>query len=97
MSSATDQKRLTAYFVGRVQGVGFRYTVERLSRSFDITGFVRNEHDGSVTVLAEGQHSVLNRFLQAIKTSQLGRNIKAVTLRWDEPSEEFEHFSVTYR
>ena len=34
-------------FHGRVQGVGFRYTAKYLARSMNLTGWVKNEYDGS--------------------------------------------------
>ena len=39
---------------GRVQGVGFRWFVEREARTLSISGWVRNNVDGSVEVLAMG-------------------------------------------
>ena len=46
---------------GRVQGVGFRAFVVRAARSFDLAGGVRNEADGDVTVIAEGEEAALER------------------------------------
>ena len=37
-------------FYGRVQGVGFRYTAKYLAQSLELTGWVRNEYDGTVTM-----------------------------------------------
>jgi acylphosphatase len=57
MASADTQSRLLARcFVvrGRVQGVGFRWFVEREAHLLQIAGWVRNNHDGSVEVLAMG-------------------------------------------
>ena len=39
---------------GRVQGVGFRYYMEYKARQFNITGWVRNRHDGSVEAMIQG-------------------------------------------
>ena len=44
---------------GRVQGVGYRYFVQREADARGITGFVRNLPDGSVEVVAEADESVL--------------------------------------
>ena len=41
-------------FTGRVQGVGFRYKVCYIARHHGMTGFARNEYDGSVTVEVQG-------------------------------------------
>ena len=41
-------------FSGRVQGVGFRFTTHRMARRHGLTGFVRNQPDGTVEMLAQG-------------------------------------------
>ena len=43
-----------AYYSGRVQGVGFRFTAQHVAEGFAVAGFVRNQPDGTVEVLAEG-------------------------------------------
>ena len=42
-------------FYGRVQGVGFRYKLRHLAASYGVTGWVRNEYDGSVNAQMQGQ------------------------------------------
>lgn len=44
---------------GRVQGVGFRWFVEREAQMLGLAGWVRNNHDGSVEVLAQGTRDQL--------------------------------------
>ncbi|MGB8013950.1 MAG: acylphosphatase [Terriglobales bacterium] len=62
MVSTNDQSRTQArrFFVrGRVQGVGFRWFVEREAHILQIAGWVRNNPDGSVEVLAMGTRDQL--------------------------------------
>lgn len=59
-------ERRRIYFSGRVQGVGFRYTTERLAKDYEITGYVRNLPDGRVELIVEGEWSVISDFLSAI-------------------------------
>ena len=44
---------------GHVQGVNFRRDTERVARRLGLTGFVRNEPDGSVTIEADGDSQAL--------------------------------------
>lgn len=61
----TDQrKHLNILVRGRVQGVGFRYTVLKVAQSYGILGFVRNEPDGSVYMEVEGSDFNLEKFLE---------------------------------
>jgi acylphosphatase len=58
----TDQRtNLARRFVvrGRVQGVGFRWFVEREAHILGIAGWVRNNHDGTVEVYAQGTREQL--------------------------------------
>ena len=50
----SDFKRYKIRAYGRVQGVGFRWFVKRLAEANRLTGFARNEWDGSVTVELQG-------------------------------------------
>lgn len=69
--------RLQARFSGRVQGVGFRATAVECARGLPITGFVRNEPDGSVLMEAQGIEPDLNLLLARIADS-MSRNITNV-------------------
>ena len=91
-----NEKRLTVYFRGRVQGVGFRYTTERISRQFPVTGFVRNLQDGRVEIVAEGVEASLGEFLNAIQTSFLATHIEDLETRWTEPKKIFKRFEIKH-
>lgn len=55
-------------FSGLVQGVGFRWEAKMLAGQLGLTGWVRNEYDGTVTVEAEGRAAELDGFLRAIRS-----------------------------
>ena len=58
-----DQKMLyKIHVIGRVQGVGFRWSAATEARSRGITGYVKNLSDGSVYIEAEGSKEQLNAF-----------------------------------
>lgn len=60
-------KRLQLIVHGRVQGVGFRYFTTMEARKGNISGFVRNRHDGTVEIEAEGTDADMAAFTTAIE------------------------------
>jgi acylphosphatase len=64
-------------FDGRVQGVGFRYTVKDLARGFDVCGWIKNLPDGTVEMHVMGEADELDSFVREITVqSSVARNIK---------------------
>lgn len=62
-------ERVSAFYTGRVQGVGFRATVRQLACGYEVRGLVRNLPDGRVELVAEGKREELEAFLLAIAES----------------------------
>ena len=56
-------------FVGRVQGVGFRYTAFHTANRYGLTGFVRNCPDGTVEMLAQGPADDITACIRDIEKS----------------------------
>lgn len=53
-------------FTGRVQGVGFRYKACGLARHYGITGWVKNNGDGSVEAQLQGREEALDMMIQGL-------------------------------
>ncbi len=87
--------RVTNFYAGRVQGVGFRYSVKTLVMGFEVTGAVRNLPDGRVELIVEGDKAELEAFLQAIRESDVGRFIRQEQTNWFEAKNEFRGFEIT--
>ena len=66
-------------YEGRVQGVGFRYTVKQIAKGFEVVGWVRNLDDGRVELQCSGEPEEVEGFIEAIRESQLKSHIRAVT------------------
>ena len=60
------------FFVGRVQGVGFRYTALQVCREFEVSGYVANLPDGRVQLEVEGEKAVVDAFLTALQERMHG-------------------------
>lgn len=64
------------FYEGRVQGVGFRYTVKRIAQGFDVVGAVENLPDGRVHLRVSGEAEEVDEFLRAIRESTLAGHIQ---------------------
>jgi acylphosphatase len=64
------------FYEGRVQGVGFRYTVRRIATGYEVVGWVKNLPDGRVELHAGGEPQEVEAFLTAIRESELGSHIR---------------------
>ena len=88
--------RVHVLYKGRVQGIGFRYTAERIAQSSGVTGWVRNLPDGDVEVVAEGGREILEKFLRDVKSSELGRHIVRAQVEWQAARNEFSDFRIEF-
>ncbi len=59
---------------GRVQGVGFRFTVTAIAQTYNITGWVRNLYDGTVEMEVQGLDHRVELFLQELSSDRPGGN-----------------------
>jgi acylphosphatase len=63
------------FYEGRVQGVGFRYSVKSITTGFDVVGSVKNLIDGRVELEVQGEANEVEQFLEAVLDSHLRRHI----------------------
>jgi acylphosphatase len=69
------RETIRVIYSGRVQGVGFRFTTRDIATRFPVTGFVRNQPDGSVELVAQGDSAAVRGFLDAV-TERFRWNIR---------------------
>ena len=82
----TETARLETRVRGRVQGVGFRAFVRQHARRQGLSGWTRNEADGSVYVVAEGPRPALDALVDALHHGPAGAAVREVQRRWGVPA-----------
>lgn len=90
-------ERLEATVRGRVQGVGFRRYVRGWARRLGLTGWVRNEPDGSVRLVAEGEPAALDRLVRLLWGGPPPADVEAVDASRTEAEGAFAAFDVAFR
>lgn len=94
--SVAEGCRAHVYYSGRVQGVGFRYTTERIALDAGVRGWVKNLPDGRVELVCEGKRPDVEGVLEAIRRSPLGPKIAKTACTWEAATGEFGDFRVEF-
>jgi acylphosphatase len=79
---------------GRVQGVGFRWFVEREAHILGIAGWVRNNHDGSVEILAQGTRDQLSGLHSRLREGPRAARVDAVEVSDAPPAAGLSSFRI---
>ncbi len=87
-------ERLEARIRGAVQGVGFRWFVQRNARRLGLTGWTANEADGSVRVVAEGPPADLDQLAAALTDGPSGARVAGVQSTRLPATGEFSSFDI---
>ncbi len=82
--------------VGRVQGVGFRYTAQRQAGRLGLTGYVRNMRNGSVEMICEGPSDKIEKFVQWAGQGPPGAVVSELKRRSIPYKGTYPRFSVEY-
>lgn len=89
------RKHFNLKIYGHVQGVFFRAFVLDNAEELGISGFVRNEPDGSVYVEAEGDEEILGEFLNILKHGPRSARVEEVEAK-DGDIVCFEDFKIQF-
>ncbi len=86
-----EEKQTRRYFVsGTVQGVGFRFFVQRVAEKLKVGGYARNLFDGRVEVLAVGTPGQLAEMKSALERGPRFSNVSSVREEEAQPNPRFE-------
>lgn len=89
-----DRLSFKAVVSGRVQGVFFRGFVESHAQRLGLEGYVRNQRDGTVEVVAEGDKDDLEKLASLLKKGPPAARVDNVSLSWGGAKGGYPGFSV---
>jgi len=88
-------ERLHAVIRGNVQGVGFRYFIQRKARQLGLHGWVRNNDDGTVELVAEGSRPELEELRMAAEEGPRMARVQRVEAQWTPATGGLDAFDLT--
>ena len=82
-------------FWGRVQGVGFRWSTQRVAEGFSVRGYVKNLPNGSVKMVAEGEMPEVRFFLAALQ-ERMANYVESCEVAENRGPRRFTEFAIAY-
>jgi acylphosphatase len=96
MSQSERIAEIQATVRGYVQGVGFRFFVQRKAGTLGLRGYTRNQYDGSVEVVAQGSTEKLEQLVALLRRGPSEAEVQDVQVSWRHPTEDFRGFNIRY-
>jgi len=89
------KSRIEIICSGIVQGIGFRPFVYRIAKQFHLTGFVRNQGDAGVLIIAEGKKTDLLNFVEGLQNNKpYLAKYESFDVTWKPPTNNFDDFVI---
>ncbi len=79
---------------GKVQGVWYRDFVLKNAIALNLSGWVRNNSDGTVSATVEGEEEIINQLIDKIKIGSRLSKVEDVTVNWQPFENKFNSFKI---
>ena len=89
-------ERLHVVVHGDVQGVGFRYFVHRKANELELHGWVRNNDDGTVELVAEGTRPDLEQLKGVVEQGPRMARVDRLDVQWSAASGNLGRFDLAW-
>jgi len=89
-------KQVSLKIYGRVQMVLFRDSTRRKAKKLNLVGWVMNQKDGTVQVVAEGEEENLKQLIKWCYNGPMLAKIDKIDISWQEPIGQFNKFEIKY-
>ncbi len=87
-------KAFQARVYGRVQRVGYRRFILDSAQELGLSGYVKNERDGSVTIFVQGDEAILDKFIEMLKSPPPPAYLKSIDIRETKPRPAIKYFMI---
>ena len=88
------QKQTILKIYGIVQGVSFRYYSQRKAKELNLSGYVKNEPDETVKIVAEGEEKDLKELIEWCRNGSGYAKVEKVDVEWFPPTGRFNGFVI---
>ena len=89
-------KRIILKIYGRVQLVMYRDFTRRKAKKLGLVGWVMNQEDKTVKVVAEGQEKELKQLIDWCYNGPILAKVEKINIDWQEPTDQFDKFKIKY-
>lgn len=89
-------KRMHVIIHGWVHGVFFRHNTKKIADRLNIKGWVRNNWDGTVEAVFEGEDNPVDKIMQWCHKGPIGARVERVDVKEGKYKDEFKDFSIIY-
>jgi acylphosphatase len=96
MDNNENKKACSIAVYGFVQGVGYRYYAVKTAAHFHISGWVRNNRDGSVEIECEGEAEDIRSFIESLKQGPPYARVSSVEVQMKQYQGVYSGFSIEY-
>lgn len=90
------ERAISAVVVGRVQGVGYRYSTQRVGTELGLAGWVRNRPDGTVEIWAQGNDAEVDRLVEFLGTGPPACRVTSLIVNDTDPDPGLSGFGVRW-
>lgn len=89
-------KENTYKIFGSVQGVFFRAETKKIANQLGIKGYIKNEADGSIIVVAQGNNAALKKLEKWCQKGPSGAQVKNIQLKTSPAKSLYKEFRIEY-
>lgn len=91
-----ENKKVRAEIIvsGLVQGVGFRYFVLRKAQELNLVGYTKNQYDGTVLTVVEGEKYQIEYLFNQLKIGPIYADVRDIKIAWKSYVGEFTNFEI---